>query len=492
VTTTSSPAAGPVVRAAGRVPAPIILAFGSVGIPMAGLGLVGGVYLPRFYAGLGVDLIAIGATMGLVRLIDLTLDPFLALIMIRTRTPIGRYRPWLLMGAPLMMVGYHQLLMPSGRLDTFDLALGPVVVNLYLMLWQLVTGVGMSMIGLGLASWSAVLATNYHERARLMGFTMSMTVCASVLMLLLPVITHGRIVPGRASDMVSLGWLMIGLLPVAVLICTVFTPERGAPVTTRPRFSLSDYWAAISRPAMRRVILADFALTLGPGCTGPIYVYFFMDAKGFTLAETGYLLIFYIGAGAVGALIWGHVSRRLGKHRTIQIACVAYAIFQTILMALPRVWPGHTIVDAIPSMAGMFMAGFCVSAFGLLVRAMVADIVDEVRLETKQDLTSLLFSMVTTTTKIGGAITVTVTFTILKLVGYSGKPGVVNTQHAIWGLEMCYLFAPVVLVWFGGAALFGYKLDAKRHADIRLALEERDSAASLEVLTGPMPELEPS
>ena len=50
----------------------------------------------------------------------------------------------------------------------------------------------------------------------------------------------------------------------------------------------------------------------------------------------------------------------------------------------------------------MFAVGFCASAFLLLVRAMIADVADEVKLEPKQDLTSLLFSMVTTTTKIGG------------------------------------------------------------------------------------------
>ena len=50
-----------------------------------------------------------------------------------------------------------------------------------------------------------------------------------------------------------------------------------------------------------------------------------------------------------------------------------------------------------------------------------------------------------------------------------------NTPHAIFGLEMCYLFAPIILVFFGGALFFGYKLDATRHAAIREALEARDA-----------------
>jgi Na+/melibiose symporter-like transporter len=241
------------------------------------------------------------------------------------------------------------------------------------------------------------------------------------------------------------------------------------------RFNIRDLWLAASKPSMLRVVVADLALTLGPGTTGPLYVYFFHDAKGFGIAEVGYLLIFYIGAGLVGAPFWGRVARRIGKHKAVQVACVAYGIAQTILMALPRVWPGHTALDLLPTIGGMLAVGFCASAFLLLIRAMVADVVDEVRLETGRDLTSLLFSMVTTTTKIGSVITVVIVFPILNLVGYDGREGAVNGPHAILGLEMCYLFAPIALVFVGGAMFFGYTLDASRHGAIREALDARDT-----------------
>jgi len=128
---------------------------------------------------------------------------------------------------------------------------------------------------------------------------------------------------------------------------------------------------------------------------------------------------------------------------------------------------------------GMFAVGFCASAFLLLIRAMVADVVDEVRLDRGQDLTSLLFSMVTTTTKVGTVITLVIAFPILKLVGYNGKEGAVNSAQAIFGLEMCYLFAPIILVFVGGALFFGYRLDARRHGEIRAALEARDAEQSI-------------
>jgi Na+/melibiose symporter-like transporter len=247
---------------------------------------------------------------------------------------------------------------------------------------------------------------------------------------------------------------------------------------------------------MGRIIVADLLLTLGATTTAPIFVYFFKDAKGFSVAEAGLLLIPYIGAGLIGAPSWGWAARRIGKHRAVQFACAGYALAQTGLMAIPRVWPGHTGLDVLPTAGGMFAVGFMVSAFIPLVRAMVADVIDEVRLTTGQDLTSLLYSMVTTTTKIGTAITVSIVFPILGLVGYNGREGAVNTPHAIFELEMCYLFAPVILVFLGGGALFGYTLDAKRHAEVRAALDGRegplDEAASLEALVGPTAMSEPA
>jgi GPH family glycoside/pentoside/hexuronide:cation symporter len=464
--------------AAAKTPLPTVFAFGAPGLPIAGLLLILAVYVPRYYVGLGVDFVSVGLAIVVVRILDIFLDPILGLIMDRTKTPIGRYRPWLLIGTPVAMLGVYQLLVTH-----------QAVSAQYMVLWLLVVYAGNSALTLSLASWSAVLATNYNDRSRVYGWLQGLTVIGSVGLLTLPLYTHGKIVVGKAASMPTVGWILIIALPVAALIAAVFTPERIKATVSRPRFSPRDYWTGITRPSMVRIIVADLVLTLGAGSTAPIYVYFFKDAKGFAVTEVGLMLIAYIGAGLIGSPFWGRMALRIGKHRAVQVACVAYAVAQAGLMAIPRVWPGHKMVDDLPTVFGMFAVGFMVSAFVPLVRAMVADVVDEVRLVTGQDLTSLLYSMVTTTSKIGAAITVSIVFPILKLVGYDGREGVVNTPHAIFGLEMCYLFAPIILVFIGGGALFGYSLDATSHAKVRAALAEHegraDEAAAVESLTGP-------
>jgi len=235
----------------------------------------------------------------------------------------------------------------------------------------------------------------------------------------------------------------------------------------------SDYWALVSKPTALRLVLGDLFLVLGPGLTAPIYIFFFNQAKGFSVGGATVLLSFYAGAGLLWAPMWSLVARRLGKHQTLQIACVCYAICQTSLMAIPK---GLFVPTAI----GMFMVGGCASAFLFLVRAMLADFGDELRLEQGVARVSLLYSFVGMTQKVGSSLNTTISFAVLQFVGFKAAEGAVNTPHAIFGLEMVYLFAPIVFVVIGGSCFFGYKLDARRHAEIRAALDERDHALEAE------------
>jgi Na+/melibiose symporter-like transporter len=224
---------------------------------------------------------------------------------------------------------------------------------------------------------------------------------------------------------------------------------------------------------MRRIILADLLLTLGPGTTGPIYIFFFHDAKGFPVAEVSMLLLFYVAAGLAGSPFWSAVAQRLGKHRTLMVSCVAYAIMQTTLMIIPKGLFWETA-------AGMFAVGFSASAFVPLIRAMVGDVGDKVRLEQGKERVGLLYSMVTSTQKVGAALAVIVIYPILQAVGYNAADDAVNTPQAIFGLEMCYLFAPIAFVAVGTLSFLGYKLDDKAHAAIRAELDARDATARAE------------
>ncbi|HEX4742776.1 MAG TPA: hypothetical protein VH353_15725, partial [Caulobacteraceae bacterium] len=59
---------------------------------------------------------------------------------------------------------------------------------------------------------------------------------------------------------------------------------------------------------------------------------------------------------------------------------------------------------------------------------------------------------------------------------------------AISGMELVYIIGPIVFVMLGGACFIGYRLDSKRHAEIRTQLAildaQKPEAPVLEALDG--------
>jgi glycoside/pentoside/hexuronide:cation symporter, GPH family len=455
---------------AGRLPLPRLLAFSLGSIPAYMLISMTSVYLPPFYAGkMGVTLTVIGATIGLLRLADLGLDVALGWLMDKTRTPMGRYRPWYLAGLPVLWLAIYKVFNPPADVNTA-----------YLFGWYILLYVAYSLLVLGHSAWAATISGSYHERSRLFGWMLGIGVAGSVILNGLPFLTRGAIKPADPASIPTIGWIIMAVSTVCVISALLSAPERSAPVATKERTTLKDYLAVITNPSMLRLVAADLFLILGPGASAPIYLFFFHEAKGFALGEVSLLLIPYTASGILAAPVWARIAQRLGKHRTVQLAGLGYAVTQTILMIVPD---GMFWLTAL----SMFSVGFCGSAFIVLIRAMVADVADELRLTTGQERSGVLYALVTLTQKLGSSLAVSIIYPILDAVGFVAKPGYHNTPAAIRGLEMCYVFAPIILVVVGSACLIGYKLDAKRQSEIRSALEEDESrhyAAAAESLGG--------
>lgn len=465
----STPSAAPAAPA-DHLSLATVLTFVSASIPQAILLGMLGLFLPRYFTHFfphpKLALGLIGGTLALVRTVDtLAVDLPIGWAMDKVTTRIGRYRPWFVAGAPIVMIGTYMLFNPPSTMTTG-----------YLAIWYLFLYVGVSMMTIATSAWSASLARSYNERSRLFGWGIPVAILGSAWLALSPALTHNKFGPGNFNDVPIIGWIVIGLMALTTLIVSVFVKEPVAPPASRARGGLADYWRIIANPTALRLVLADLLLTLGPGLTGPIYLFFFNQSKGFSIPAATTLLVFYTAAGVVWAPMWARVARSLGKHRTLQIACACYVVAQTSLMAIQG--PQYPITALL-----MFFAGGAASGFLFLVRAMLADYSDELRLDQGVTRSGLLFSFIGVTQKLAASFNTAISFGILAWVGFDPDEHAHNTAHAIFGLNMTYVFAPIALVVVTALFFFGYKLDAKRHAEIRAALDERDRAILEESLS---------
>jgi Na+/melibiose symporter-like transporter len=88
------------------LPARTIWLHGTMGLPLAVIGYPLSIWIPAHYAGeLGLPLATVGTILMLARLSDVITDPLIGGLSDHTRSRIGRRRPWLLLGTPLMMLG---------------------------------------------------------------------------------------------------------------------------------------------------------------------------------------------------------------------------------------------------------------------------------------------------------------------------------------------------------------------------------------------------
>lgn len=446
-----------------QLPMPALAAFATPGLPIGALAVAITVYLPRYYAThFGLGLAAVGAAFMIVRLVDMLFDPMIGLLMDRSRTSLGRYRLWLAGGAPILMLAVFMVFTPPGA-----------VTYAYLLIWLFIYYVGASIITLAHVSWASVIASKYHERSRVFGVIQVISIIGASVLLLVPSITRSH---DFASDVRSMGWFIFGVTPVGVVLAILATPEKQVQDAHGEKFGLRDYLEMIFRPDMRRIIVADFCLALGPGWMAALYLYYFHDARGFTSDQSRFLLLIYIAAGVIGAGVLSWVATRYGKHRTLMGAAAGYSIGLISLTLLPQ-------AAFLPAAFFMFLLGFLAAGFPLLDRAMVADVGDAVHLEQGKHRVGVLFAMITSSQKIAAALSIGLTFTVLAAIGYNPKEGAVNSPATIHGLELTYLIGPIFFVMVGAACFIGYKLDHTRHSEIRAQLDARDALAAAALAT---------
>jgi glycoside/pentoside/hexuronide:cation symporter, GPH family len=447
--------------APGRLSLAAVLCFACAHLPFAALNLSIAVPLPRFFAtplGLGA---AAGGIFGLVRLIDIPVDPALGLMMDRTRTRFGSYRPWLVVAAPILMLAIYMIYQAE-----------PGVTAGYLLVWLLVLYIGLSLLLVGGNSWASTLATSYAERSRIFGAMTALGVLGAALALAIPILADSRgLTEGEGVRWI--GWFLMGLAPMAIAVAVIRTPEQVAPEAKGLQFKLADYGALMTRPDVVRLIVADFFVTLGPGWMSALYLFFFHDSRGFSLTEANVLLAIYILAGLAGAPAAAWLANRISKHLALLVNTTGYSLILIVLFFQPK-------GDFSTMAPTMFAAGALAAGFTVLIRSITADIADEIRLEGGRQLVGLLYALTSATTKAATAFAVALTFAYLGWANYDFTAGANNGAEQIRALDIAYIVGPIVFVMIAGFCFLGYKLTADRHAAIRRELEARDALAAAE------------
>lgn len=359
----------------------------------------------------------------------------------------------MLLGAPVLMVSIYMLSMaPRG------------IGAAYIVVWLLAMYLGTSMLTLAHSAWAASLAPTYDARSRIFGVMGAAGVGGMTLLLAMPVIAPRLGLSEDGLGVHGMGWFIIAAIPLAVFLTVVRRPERLEPQAPSQGFAARHYAALLLHPSMGRIVLATFLFTLGTTWEGTLFMFYFTDVPGFTTAEASTVLMVALAAGLLGAPALAHLSTKISKHGALMSASALYAVCLASLAFIPN---DAALLACIPFVT----TGFLYAGFRVLLRAMTADVADEIRLDQNQDRGGLLYALITLAPKISAAIAVWATFSLLAHVGYQPSAGTANTAGALKGVWAGYVLGPITFVALGGLCTIGYPLTRERTAEIHRRLE---------------------
>lgn len=465
------------IPAADRIPFAQKLAFGAgASMGFLAVDLTASVFwMPFFNIGLGINPVALGIVLMILRLWDAFMDPFVGNLSDNARTRWGRRRPFMAVGAVL-------------------------TACLYLFIWRLPAGLGERgmLVGLclfGLVFFSAgsfwnmpfyamqmELTPNYDERTRLMawtalfgkgfgllgGWSMAIVTCSWFL-------DPGTGKPDIVHGMRAFSWLMAGLILILGLLPAFIGRERYYKKEVVHQ-TKDPFWKSLRESASNKplwiLIAISFFLILGSASVGTLGQYvniYFVNGGRIADASiiTGWKATALVTTGIACIPLWTWLGEKSDK-RTI----VGVMVFITLaghLLYMFCLRPDMPYLQLLPA---VFEAG-SISAIWLFLPSMKADVADFDEMQTFRRREGSVNAFFSWFTKVASTCAMGLGGLVLQITGFNVKLQEAQPPEVLHRMVLLFVILPVAIWSVCLIFLWHYPLNRSRMAEIRRGLEER-------------------
>jgi Na+/melibiose symporter-like transporter len=437
----------------------VLAAYAGPALPLAALVTPAYIYLPNFYAQeMGLGLAAVGFVLLIARLWDVVTDLLVGAGSDATESRWGARRPWVVAGAPLVLLSTWQLLVPAGQVGLT-----------HLWIWSLALYLGWTMVMLPLAAWGAELSADYDERSRITAWREGFTVAGSLIALAIAAVSagtggDGQPESGERAALQGMAWFVLILLPIALVLLLTVTPEPARLRAAKIGLGEGLRIIAGNRPFLR--LLAAYAVnSLANGLPATLFLFFVQFVLEAPQAS-GWLLLVYGLFGIASVPLWLKLSYRYGKHRVWCAAMIAACAF---FACAPLLGPG----DVAWFVAICVATGICVGADLTLPASMQADVIDIDTAQSGQQRTGIYFAFWGMATKLSLALAVGLAFPALQALGFSAETG-----GNLFALAAFYALVPVALKLLAIAIMWNHPVDRALQEELRATIAARWKTAN--------------
>lgn len=443
-----------------RLGLPRVLAFSTLALPIAGVGLPLGIYLAPLYAnevGLGLGLT--GLLFMVLRFWDILTDPVMGFLVDRFPSRIGRIRHWILLSVPILGLGTWFIYMPPRE------GVGPM----YFAGWMLLFYIGFTLLQTARSAWVPAIAADYDDRSRFFLWTEIVSATFMLFLLAVPAILEAiGVEADRFMQVRVMGWLLIITLPLSAIIACLAVPDPnlrghdGAAASFTPKA----IFAAIRGPLLSRVLLMEFFMGTAIAVTSANYLFVAEFIFEISDGEASMVLFLFFLTSIAAMPAWLWLSSRTQKHTTFAIVmCVASLSYigYIITSQIGGFWP--LIISAIVN-------GVAFGAPIVLTRSMTADVIEYELAETGQNRSGLYYALLTSSYKVGNAIAFGVGYLMLgQVIGFDPSGG--NSQGALTGLLLIFCLVPASLFAIGAWIGWRYPLTRAVQGEMSVKLDVR-------------------
>jgi len=393
-----------------------------------------------------------GTVILISKIYDSITDPFEGIIADRTRTPLGRRRPYLLAGIPLIFLSFFLLFYPFNMASETTRFFS--VVLSYLFFSTVV-----SIVMLNYNALHSEITLDYNERSSLSSVRIFFSTVASIVAALVPL----EIV--KAFPDIHTGYIVMGLA-MGAFFALPFIATVSA-VKERPEFQRPpapfDWKVAFIEPFKNRTFVYTLAMYLfafvAIDTVSTIVAYFvkyYLQRSGEVSFVNGALLV----AQVVSLPFYVALSKRTSKIRGYIIGLVIWAIAMIFSFLLApdnaSLW-----VYVFAAIVGLGTGGIVV-----MIYAIFPDIPDVDELRSGERREAIYSALVTFIRKFSSALAI---FAVSLVIGWAGyvRPvestidGVTKlieqpqSDTFLFVLRLIFMLLPIVLLAF--ALIFAVK-----------------------------------
>jgi melibiose permease len=380
-------------------------ALGAVGKDMVYM-LSASYVLYYFQDLLGVNAIAMGVILMAARVFDAFNDPIMGVIVARTRTRWGKFRPWLLIGTLTNAVVLFLMFSAPPRLDGAGLTAYAAVTYIF---W------GVTYTMMDIPYWSMIPAFTQGGRER-EGLTTLARTSAGVgsaivtvfTMMLVPMLGNmfaGANAGAKAIEIAGFQWfsLLVALLFVVFTVLTCLNVKERSTVSMDTVSVGQMFKALVQNDQAMTVTIAIVLINTSIYITSNLVIYFFKYDFGTTGWNDAYVLFNMFGGAmqVLSMMVLYPLLRRKFTSLQIFYICLGMAMAgYAVLLALTFTGMSSVFILFVP-------AFFIFSANGMLsviTTVFLANTVDYGELKNHRRDESVIFSMQTFVVKLASGV----------------------------------------------------------------------------------------